>query len=115
MELLKKILKETTPRLCYVDKDFLKYMHSCDYRVSVKPNRKFVVLAVIINGYNYLVPLTTTTNTVRIARGKKPRRGDLITKIMEKDQEIADLLYSSMFPAPEEYITDIMIRASKGF
>ena len=102
--------QSTTPRLCFVEASYIKYMHNIDYRISVKyNNRPFVVLTIPINEYLYAIPLTSTTNAMRKAQGKKPRANIVTTKIMDGDTEIADLLYNNMFPVTEDLITDIMI------
>ena len=72
MRLLEEDIRKTTPILCEIQRDYIKYMHDADWRVSVKyNNRKFVGLAVQINGRMFVVPLTSQTTKERIARGKK--------------------------------------------
>ncbi len=74
MKLLEDDLGYTKPTLCEIQRDYLKYMHDVDWRVSVKyNNRKFVGLAVRINGRLYVVPLTSQTTKERVAKGKKKR------------------------------------------
>ena len=100
----------TTPRMCVVDKEYLKYLHNIDHRISVKyNNRPFVVLTIIINGFLYAIPLTSTTNKIRISQGKKPRNDLVTTKILDNGDEIADLLFNNMFPVMESVLTDIVI------
>lgn len=99
----------TTPRLCRVDREYIKYMHKCDSKVSVKANRPFVALVLEINDQTYVLPLTSTTNAARISDGKNARSPLVTTKVMDGDEEIADILYNNMFPASDKYITDIVI------
>lgn len=55
MKLLEDDLKCTKPVLCEIQRDYIKYMHDADWRVSVKyNNRKFVGLAVRINERLYV-------------------------------------------------------------
>lgn len=62
MRLLEEDIRKTTPILCEIQRDYIKYMHDADWRVSVKyNNRKFVGLAVQINGRMFVVPLTSQT------------------------------------------------------
>ena len=43
MRLLEEDIRKTTPILCEIQRDYIKYMHDADWRVSVKyNNRKFV-------------------------------------------------------------------------
>ncbi len=110
MKLLQDDLKHTTPMICEISKEYLKYMHKADWRVSVKyNNRKFVGLAIRINNRIYVVPLTSQTTTERIARGKN-KRSALITSFIEVGgKEIANLLHNNMFPAPRNQIKRIQI------
>lgn len=71
MKLLEEDLKNTKPILCEIERDYMKYMHEADWRVSVKYERKFVGLAVRINERIYVLPLTSQTTKERMARGKK--------------------------------------------
>mgnify|MGYP005791680587 CR=1 FL=1 len=59
MKLLEQDIKSTKPILCEIHRDYIKYMHDADWRVSIKYKRKFVGLAVRINGRMYVVPLTS--------------------------------------------------------
>ncbi len=89
MKLLEEDLKCTKPILCEVQRDYIKYMHDVDWRVSVKyNNRKFVGLAVRINGRFYVIPLTSQTTKERVARGKKKRSAAITTFIKVGGEEI---------------------------
>lgn len=49
-----------------IDADYLKYMHKIDTRISVKyNNRPFVGIITMINGINYVLPLTSQTTCER--------------------------------------------------
>lgn len=110
MKLLEKDLKCTKPILCEIQRDYIKYMHDVDWRVSVKyNNRKFVGLAVRINGRIYVVPLTSQTTTERVARGKKKRSAAITTFLKVGGEEIANLLHNNMFPVPKNQIKKIQI------
>lgn len=110
MKLLEQDIKNTKPILCEIQRDYIKYMHDKDWRVSVKyNNRKFVGLAVRINGRMYVVPLTSQTTQERVARGKKKRSATITTFIKVGGEEIANLLHNNMFPVPDDQIKKIEI------
>ena len=109
MKLLEDDLKCTKPILCEIERDYMKYMHEADWRVSVKYKRKFVGLAVRINGRIYVVPLTSQTTKERVARGKKKRSAAITTFIKIKGEEIANLLHNNMFPVPKNQLKKIKI------
>lgn len=113
MKLLEEDLKGTKPIICEIQKDYVKYMHSKDWRVSVKANRKFVGLAVWINNRIYVVPLTSQTTKERAVRGKKKRSAFITTFIRVGGEEIANLLHNNMFPVPEDQIKRIEINPLK--
>lgn len=63
------------PILCYVEKGFLKYMHSIDLRISVKyNNRVFAGIMTSINDKKNVIPLTSQTTEERAKEGKKKSR-----------------------------------------
>lgn len=101
----------TSPRLCTVDKDYIKHLHNnIDWRVSVKfNNRPFVVLTLNIANHNYAIPLTSQTTKERMKIGKKKRNSTATTFIYAGTIEIANLLHNNMFPVPESVLTDIII------
>ena len=109
MKLLEEDLKCTKPILCEIERNYMKYMHEADWRVSVKYKRKFVGLAVRINGRIYVVPLTSQTTKERVARGKKKRSAAITTFIKIKGEEIANLLHNNMFPVPKNQLKKIKI------
>ena len=94
MKLLEEDLKCTKPILCEIERNYMKYMHEADWRVSVKYKRKFVGLAVRINGRIYVVPLTSQTT----------RSAAITTFIKIKGEEIANLLHNNMFPVPKNQL-----------
>lgn len=103
-------IEEGKACICKVDIAYLKYMNKCDYRVSKKYNgRDFVGLVNEINGYNYVIPLTSQITEKRIAEGKKKRSALITTFIDDGRVEIANLLYNNMFPAPIEVLTRVNI------
>jgi hypothetical protein len=110
VKLLEEDLKYTSPVICEIEREYVKYMHDKDWRVSVKyNNRKFVGLAVRINGRLYVVPLTSQTTADRVARGKKKRSASITTFIKDGEKEIANLLHNNMFPVPKNQIKKIKI------
>ncbi len=110
MKLLEDDLGYTKPTLCEIQRDYLKYMHDVDWRVSVEyNNRKFVGLAVRINGRLYVVPLTSQTTKERVANGKKKRSAAITTFIKVGGEEIANLLHNNMIPVPKNQIKKIQI------
>ena len=82
-----------------VEADYLRYLHRIDRRVSVKNNRAFVGIVVMINGIQYLIPLTSKTTAERINEGKR-KRSSMVTLFIRdsSDTEIASLLYNNMIP-----------------
>lgn len=103
-------INNNTPLLCVVDRDYLKYVHKIDNRISVKyNNRPFVGLTILINSFHYVVPLTSQTTEERMKNGKKKRSRLITTFVKDKDMEIANLLHNNMFPAPEELCTPLVI------
>lgn len=101
--------------LCVVDSAYLKYMHKVDYRVSVKfNNRPFVGVIVMLNGVEYVIPLTSQTTAEREKYGKK-KRSSLITTFVRdtKGEEIADLLHNNMIPVKDGVYSFINIDATK--
>lgn len=103
-------IKEGKPCICIVEKSYLQYMHNFDWRVSVKFNgRKFVGVINEINGFNYVIPLTSQTTAKRKAEGKKKRSALITTFISDGKEEIANLLYNNMFPAPMEVLERVKI------
>jgi len=102
--------KKDKPILCYVEKGFLKYMHSIDWRISVKyNNRVFAGVVTSIKDKKYVIPLTSQTTKERAKEGKKKRSVLITTFIKDEDGEIANLLYNNMFPVQECFIKRIEI------
>jgi protein AbiQ len=105
-----EIIEEGKPCICKVDAAYLKYMSKQDYRVSKKYNgRDFVGLVNEINGFNYVIPLTSQTTEKRIEEGKKKRSALITTFVDDGRAEIANLLYNNMFPAPTNVLTRVKI------
>ena len=75
-------------------------MQSLDNRNSVKyNNRPFVGVVTIIDGLNYVLPLTSQTTKERKLEGKKKRSPILTTFVKNsKGEEIANILHNNMFP-----------------
>ena len=99
--------------LYYVDKEYLKYLHTIDFRVSVKfNNRPFVGIITSIKNKKYVIPLTSQTTQDRLAEGKKKRSYLITTYVTETSgKEIANLLYNNMIPVTENVITKISINS----
>ncbi len=57
-------MNDKSPILYYVDKEYLKYLHKEDYKVSVKfNNRPFVRIVTFVNNKKYVIPLTSQNLT----------------------------------------------------
>ena len=97
-----------------IDADYLKYMHKADYRVSVKyNNRPFVGIITMINGTNYVLPLTSQTTEERKKAGKKKRSAIITTFVKDSSgEEIANILHNNMFPVIEGVCTKLEIDAT---
>ncbi|RHO86734.1 hypothetical protein DW061_11405 [Ruminococcus sp. AF42-9BH] len=51
-------MENESPILYYVDKEYLKYLHKEDYRVSVKfNNRPFAGIVTLVGDRKYIIPL----------------------------------------------------------
>ena len=101
--------------LCSIDRDYLKYLHGIDYRVSVKyNNRPFVGVITMINGIEYVVPLTSKTTQEREKDGKTKRAARITTFVRDSAGiEIANLLHNNMIPVYDEVYTVLDIDAEK--
>jgi len=86
-----------------VDPEYLRFLHSVEYKVSVKyNNRPFVGVVTMINGINYLIPLTSQTTSEREKEGKK-KRSSIVTTFIRNSvgEEIANLLHNNMIPVKD--------------
>ena len=94
---------KNTLNLCKISPEYLRFMHSLDNRISVKyNNRPFVGVVTIIDGLNYVLPLTSQTTKERKLEGKKKRSPILTTFVKNsKGEEIANILHNNMFPVKE--------------
>ena len=104
-------MEKERPVLYYVDKDYLKYLHKEDYRVSVKfNNRPFVGIVTLVENKKYVIPLTSQTTEER-KREAKNKRSALITSYITETsgKEISNLLYNNMIPVNEQIITALEI------
>lgn len=101
--------------LVSVDAKYLKFLHSKDYRVSVKyNNRPFVGVITMINGINYVLPLTSTTTEKRVLQGKKKRASKITTFVRDSSgEEIADILHNNMIPVLDSVYKICNIDASQ--
>lgn len=79
--------------LYQVNPKYLKFLRRYDQKVSVKyNNRPFVGVVTMINGTQYLIPLTSQTTSEREKEGKKKRSAIITTFIRDSaGEEIADL------------------------
>ena len=104
-------MEKDSPILYYVDKDFLKYLHKEDYRVSVKfNNRPFAGIVTMVGDKKYMIPLTSQTREERKKEGKKKRSALITTFVTETSgKEISNLLYNNMIPITEDMITALII------
>ena len=101
--------------LCNVNKEYLKYMHSIDYRVSVKfSNRPYVGIVVMVNGFKYVIPLTSQTTEERVKENKRKRAARITTFVRNSaGDEIADLLHNNMIPVTDDNYEIIDIDATE--
>ena len=90
-------MNDNNPTLFFVDKEYLKYMHKIDYRVSVKyNNRVFVGIITVIGSQKYVIPLTSQTTEARKREGKRKRSSLITTFVTESNgTEIANILYNN--------------------
>lgn len=104
-------MEKERPVLYYVDKEYLKYLHKEDYRVSVKfNNRPFAGIVTSVGDKKYMIPLTSQTTEERKKEGKNKRSALITTFVTETSgKEIANLLYNNMIPVNEEIITALEI------
>ncbi|MCD7818319.1 MAG: type III toxin-antitoxin system ToxN/AbiQ family toxin [Lachnospiraceae bacterium] len=104
-------MEKEKPVLYYVDKEYLKYLHKEDYRVSVKyNNRPFAGIVTSVEGRKYMIPLTSQTTEERKKEGKNKRSALVTTFITETSgKEISNLLYNNMIPVTDEIITALSI------
>lgn len=88
-------MENESPILYYVDKEYLKYLHKEDYRVSVKfNNRPFAGIVTMVGGRKYIIPLTSQTTEERKSAGKNKRSSRITTFVTETSgKEISNLLY----------------------
>ena len=104
-------MEKERPVLYYVDKEYLKYLHKEDYRVSVKfNNRPFAGIVTSVGDKKYMIPLTSQTTEERKKEGKNKRSALITTFVTETSgKAIANLLYNNMIPVNEEIITALEI------
>ncbi len=104
-------MEKESPILYYVDKEYLKYLHKEDYRVSVKfNNRPFAGIVTTIRNKKYMIPLTSQTTEERKKEGKNKRSALITTFVTETSgKEISNLLYNNMIPVTEDIITALVI------
>lgn len=82
-----------------VDYVYRKYLHHFDYRVNLKPNRRFMGMIVITDGIHYLIPLTSHPKR----KNEKRRNPRTTVEIFDESGEmIAALLINNMIPVPED-------------
>ncbi len=101
--------------LCIVDSNYLKYLHRQDSRVSVKyNNRPFVGAITMINGVEYVIPLTSQTTSERQKKGKGKRAANITTFVRDSaGVEIANLLHNNMIPVKPGVYSFMAIDASQ--
>ena len=101
--------------LCSVDRDYLRALHKLDYRVSVKyNNRPFVGVITMINGIEYVLPLTSQTTQERAKNGKPKRAAKITTFVRDSaGVEIADILHNNMVPVTKDVYRYVLLDATK--
>ena len=95
-------IKQTSPKIVIVDKEYLTYLHVHDNRVSLKKDRPYVGLSVRINDKVFVIPLTSQTTQERKKRGLKKRNSLTTTFVKAAGIEISDLLHNNMIPVPKK-------------
>ena len=100
-------------QLYQINADYIKYLHKIDYRISVKyNNRPFVGIVTMINGINYVLPLTSQTTEERKKDGKNKRAAIITTFVKDTNgTEIANILHNNMFPVKDGVYTPLNINA----
>ncbi|MEY8308387.1 type III toxin-antitoxin system ToxN/AbiQ family toxin [Erysipelotrichaceae bacterium 51-3] len=98
-----------------VDADYLKYLHKFDYRISVKyNNRPFVGIITMVNGIEYVLPLTSQTTEERKREGGNKRSPVITTFIKDSsNKEIANILHNNMFPVKNDVYVALDVDATK--
>ena len=78
-------MEKERPVLYYVDKEYLKYLHKEDYRVSVKfNNRPFAGIVTSVGDKKYMIPLTSQTTEER--KKERIREVLLLLHLLQKLQ-----------------------------
>lgn len=96
-----------------IEPDYLRFLHKIDSRISVKyNNRPFVGIITMINGINYVLPLTSQTTEERKKEGKKKRLALITTFVRDSSKkEIANILHNNMFPVKDGVYTALQVNA----
>ena len=102
-------IKQTSPKIVMVDKEYLTYLHVHDNRVSLKKDRPYVGLSVRINDKVFVIPLTSQTTQERKKRGLKKRNSLTTTFVKAAGIEISDLLHNNMIPVPKKLAQKVEI------
>ena len=86
-----------------IDPGYLKFLHSIESKISVKyNNRPFVGIITMVNGIEYVLPLTSQTTQKRREAGKNKRSPQITTFVKDgSNVEIANILHNNMFPIKE--------------
>ena len=100
--------------LYQVNPNYLRFLHSFEQKVSVKyNNRPFVGIVTMINGINYLIPLTSQTTSEREKDGKKKRSAVVTTFVRDSSgEEIANLLHNNMIPVIDDVCSKLEINTA---
>lgn len=109
MKIFDSDISKTSPKIVTVDKKYLSYLHGFDSRVSLKKDRPYVGLSVLINGKIFVIPLTSQTTQERKKKGFKKRNSLTTTFIKASGVEISDLLHNNMIPVPKKLAERIEI------
>lgn len=97
-------------KLYKVNPKYLKYLRSIDNRVSFKNSRPFVGVLTMINGVNYVLPLTSQTTEARKLSGKKKRPSVFTTFVKNSSNiGIANILHNNMIPVSLDDISLIRV------
>jgi len=100
--------------LYQVNPNYLRFLHGYEPKVSVKyNNRPFVGIITMINGINYLIPLTSQTTSEREKDGKKKRSAVVTTFVRDSSgKEIANLLHNNMIPVKDNVCSKLSINTA---
>lgn len=95
------------PYLCTINNSYIVFLQKADSRVSHKPARPYVAIAIKINGYNYAIPLTSKPYRPN-GKSRNPR---FTLEVPDSHgRPIAAMLFNNMIPVSSDNINKIDIK-----